>query len=350
MEEKRVFFNHQIISDNKTEINFTSREINETITISNFNYILDYKSSTFSMIRAEIQIGKNEPVNICFKLSNNLSIYDLKDSRVFQQLFKLGKFNNLVLDEYNYIGALTRENPKDYKLTKKQEDVKYINKSLNQKKIQDNDIEIEEENEENNVDEQDEIGKGKIIDDVEEQKIYKIKEDSDRFIKTYFQERGKQSFSITDIRVEKIGKNDYKKYVACKGSDIKTGEKFEITELTDENIVGKNGENSYVYNGYIEKEEEKKRFPIIFELPYTIKDAVNRQNILPMLELLSKDENIELKENQLNFLGRIDEENKLKREECSSKESKNYLLKQIKEYALRTRKRNKENQEDKELS
>lgn len=278
---------------------------------------------------------------ICFEIPTYITVTELADNNIFDILNQIGKFENLMSDNYNNLGLIDKIDDK-YELFKPTGEVLAYTRDTLDKEIGQSDKMFSERCK------QQEFRK----------RLINFASEYIETNKRVKEKRKEEPFLEEQLRY-KIGNTVYTNY---KGIDTKEGKILNINRL------GKieETENNILYSAFIQKKDNDNRielktlqdlpsgFPIMFtsqlEISEYTKDG-NERKMKKLLDLLSNvpEEQLTLKE--MSFIGGIDEEGRITKtsENCCTKIKEKITLEKDK-YKKKIAKENDTKKEDKEMN
>lgn len=311
-------------------------------------YDFKYQEGKSNLITAKIKIDDSAESYICFSIPQSMSIRDILKLEVIEGLDKLDKLENLE-EGYNFLGGIIRnvnQQNKEEKffLTNSLEDKKYVDEKLNTElKKQQNDKAQDEFRKK--LQEQAKISnEPKSKEELQqefEQKLEQEAKDLPREILVERQlRRENPKMELKDIYInDDIYGEQPQLYSYYEGTDIATGEVIRLNETSCRLI-----DDKYIYTTFISHADKegvkpvKSKIPygnpVIFELPFELEKAVSEKRmdqIMPVLELVSKNPETLLEKDKMKFLGTV-EYGKAKRNVISNIESKKYIVQEIHKY------------------
>lgn len=335
---------------------FRSKHLDKRIVVSDFKYRLVNEHTC--MLNAKVQVGDDAQTYICINIPEKVDFLKIVKLEVFQALDKLEKYDNLSEKKYNHLGTIGVEHVQTKKLFRKEEHDKYYIVPPTDQQLRYAEQHLDPLIPAENTEEVE-----KQTEKLEDKKQKEQEEFRDKVKEQYEQYREKQSekikerianpeLKVTNIKVEKIGDEEYEKYMYYEGTDLQTGKTLELNKTHYKQIDGK-----YIYTGYVNRPSEQKfeirkelddrpqGYPVIFELPKSINEFMKKQDIAPILKILQKDKNMEIRNNHVNFLGRVTITGEIQRETVSSKAISNGILQEVKDEFYKEVKRRRQERE-----
>lgn len=127
------------------------------------------------------------------------------------------------------------------------------------------------------------------------------------------------------------------------GVDLTTGE---ILKLENTNKIAEQPNGTCIYSGFVERIKREKDvqlfdkqkdsgYPVIFETAVKLEDIASNkkpEEIHAVLDLLSRNKEVNLMKDQLIYIGGIRQDNQVYRQDCSSEEVAEKITKEMIEY------------------
>ena len=314
-----LFVSNKSHEGTKEVTNYEIKQIGTSKLLFDFNKDCTFKhgDKITNLIKARIieeyeknmSIAPDSAKYICFEIPTYISVEELAENKIFDTLNQIGKFDDLMKNNYNNMGLIDKKQEDNYELYNPTSEVLSYTRDVLDKQIEDKDYKLKSR-----------IKKGFREQLAETTKEY-LKE-----AQKIKQERKKEIFLKEQFRY-RIGKTVYTNY---KGVDTVDGKIININRLGEIKQV----EDETLYSAFLQKIENTEPIelktlqglpsglPVLFTSQIKMEEIIkngDKEQIKKFLDLISDIPKDRINTNEMNYIGELDKEGKIIRtdENCS---------------------------------